>query len=280
MTQDHTLWTLFILFAIALSSVHAIEILYAEPMTTCAKPALQFRPYAWLQEGLANVFFGDTASMRLDPAGANYNTMVQIVGPNHFQPIDIIDPNPPGGIPSLLETACSLPYGVVLQGNLLAGGIMRFTLPEIEQINGYPPNSMRLESYSAKYQYGAISVQPAPAFAALNSGSVTAYTSPTVQGPAINVGVAWRVPPGSILTFTPGSIARVTATSTPVQGRRIQALYFQEMPSGNIIAANTNCQVSAQCVLTYDFTLQSQARNVHVHAIDDAPVAHVEDILV
>lgn len=280
MTNNCKFWTFFILLSIGLHSVFAIEILYAEPMTTCAKPAMMFRPYVWQQEGLANVFFGDRAIMRLNPAGTNYNTMVQVVGPNFFQPQDIIDPIPPGNIPSLLETVCSFPYGVIMQGSQ-AGGIIRYTLPEIEQINGYGPNSMRLETYSATYQYGAINVQTAPAFAALTSGSATQYTSPTVQGPAINLGVVWRgFLAGSILTFAPGTNARITATATPPQGRRIQALYYQEMPSGNIIATNTNCKVSAQCVLTYDFTLQAQARNVHVHAIDDAPVAHVKAILV
>ena len=215
---------MFVMLALFFSSAHAVEILYAEPVLNCSKPYSLFNPNPQATNGIVNLFLGERTFMQLNPTGPNYNLLLPVTGSGMFNVSDIYDGT------GLLETACSFPYGVSV-GQSYYGGILRYTLLEIEQMYSFPQGSFRVESTDYDDLDGDGVWDPGepvitvPAFATfdLNIGT---YTTPVVTGPMVDF----------LITQIPqvGNNITVTAIATPPSGRGIQGIYLQEMPNGII----------------------------------------------
>lgn len=259
------LYNLFIL--IVGIGAYAIDVIHSEPILNCSKPEVLYSPNPAGTNGIVNLFLGETARMSLHPQGPNYNSLIPITGSGLFSISDYTDGQ------SVFETVCSRPYGVSV-GQLFYGGVLRYTLTEIEQIYGYTPGYLRVEStgYEDLDADGLWDpgepVIVAPAFATFDM-NLGQYTTPNLAGPMVDVIIAQQLP-------QVGNNATITAYATPPAGRGIQGIYLQQMPSGTISAVTSLCPPIGSCSISLTFTVNSYPQTFHVHTFDTANVGHAK----
>lgn len=179
------LLTLIVLAVLLLASVRAADVVIVEPVTSCIKaPYNSNIPLL----GIVNLFLGEKMDVTLNPNGPNYASLnlQSTLGNGRFLVGDVSpDSN------TLIETVCGNGYGSQYSG---FGGMLRYTLSEIESTYGLTQNSLYLERYvmvpglypEIRSPFAAYLIPGATSYITSEStpgSSITYVTSSNIQTP-------------------------------------------------------------------------------------------------